>query len=155
MTPYLLFFALIVYGEFSKDIHTRFICRIIFYGYSVAIFLRSQLPFDVGYVYITDLVLVFSLIWSAIETPSKIAKGLLMMCSLLVLTLSTGLYFRNYALLLQLPFMAEYSNIVIRESILAGIAMTNYVSDKDGDERDWKLNSYMLLVWMFEKINLS
>lgn len=154
MIPYLLFFILIIYGECSRDLSTRFIARIILYAYAATVILQGIIPVTNEWYHATNLLIIGSLVWSSIETRSKFARVLFLFSATCTFYVATALHLREYDLITSIPIFSDYSHRIIRESIIAGIAATTQVGDKGGD-RDWKLNAYMFLLILFEQINLS
>ena len=147
MVSYLLLIVLVLYGEFSKDIHTRFIARVLYYSYTSTIFLMYAIPPDTWYSPMVNGVFVFGLSYCAIRCRNWISGTFFSLSALTILFNSISLTFNDTDLLLHIPFYAEYSHVIIRESILIGL--TNFTIWKvyKNRSRDVAVSWFAICLW--------
>jgi uncharacterized membrane protein YcgQ (UPF0703/DUF1980 family) len=150
MISYLLLIALILYGEFSKDINTRFIARVLYYSYTFTIFLMNTIPPEIWYAPMINGVFVFGIGYCIVRCRNWIS-GIFFSAAAVAISLnSVSLSLNEPTLLLQIPLYAEYSHVIIRESILIGLAnFAIWKVYKDKSE-DAGVSAFVACLWLFE-----
>lgn len=127
MFPFLFPMLLFLYGEFSSCMDTRFVSRSLFYTYMFSLFVPMYAPTHQLGVLLAALTLVAGLLFVIFEVSSLFAKTCFGMTLITVLISYTALYTQEYAFVLAIPYFADHSNLIFRETILAGlISMTPY-----------------------------
>ncbi|BAV80889.1 hypothetical protein [Vibrio phage RYC] len=149
MIPYLLPIILILYGEFSKDIETRYVARNIFYSYALYQLLTIQLLPTSGFVFLSALLFSWGVGYAASRARNVVAKVALLASAFMVAVNSIALFTGNTELILQFPLYAENSHFWIRESLLTGLASFAIWRDDQLDE-DWKLGTFVIALLMVE-----
>ncbi|AUR89285.1 TMhelix containing protein [Vibrio phage 1.121.O._10N.286.46.C4] len=147
MIPYLLFIILLMYGEFSKDIHTRFISRTLLYCYATYQLLPNILLFSDEYIVVGNFVMMSGIGYVIIRARNLISRFAFIVAGLSFTLNTVAIYLQEYTILLSIPYYAEYSHIIIRESLITGVAA--FATWKGGKfcEDDWKLNA--IVFWLF------
>lgn len=151
MAPYLLPLILIIYGEFSKDINTRFLGRILFYSYACSQFIVPQLLQGNSLILGSMASFCFGVGYCVVRcrnTLSRISFGLSGICYCLN---SVAMYLQDYTLLLSIPYYADVSHLIIREGLLTGIATFAVWKEHEGD-KDWELAGLSLALVTMETI---
>lgn len=153
MIPYLLPLILLMYGEFSKDMDSRFIARVLFYTYTLSQLIPISLT-DPSHVLIGSWVIFTSGLGYCVIWCRNIVSRLCFLLASLTWTLNTwSLYLNDYTILLAIPYYADYSHFIVRESILAGLAYfeIGYTRNKDAD---WRLAGYVFWIMCVEAVIL-
>lgn len=116
MTPFLLPFVLLLYGEFSRYEEVRYTSRMLLYGYSGSI-IASMYMVEPMYAGILSCGLLFVTMFyvSVTSTVNWLSSILILPISLLLLNY-TVVYFQPQDLIQSLPeWYLEYSHRITRE----------------------------------------
>ena len=148
MLPFLLPTILILYGEFSKGIETRFASRILFYTYTLSVLFPMYTSSPYG-IMLAVGVLICGLGYLITIIPNVVSK-LFWTITLTSSVLSyASVYLEDYTFLLSVPYYAEYSHYVFRESMIIGLM---FVSISEGLEaKDFKLEMFVTGLWVLER----
>ncbi|CAH9014955.1 putative TMhelix containing protein [Vibrio phage 424E50-1] len=154
MIPYLLPIVLLMYGEFSKDIHTRFIARVLFYSYAMSYILAGQIPLDNNQeILFNSGILCLGLSYAVVRCRNLISR-IPFMLALFGVTLNTiSLYLGDFRIIEILPYYANNSHYLIRECILFGIGSFG-LWKRVGLERDYTLACITFWVWCIETVTV-
>ncbi len=151
MYPLLLPIVLIMYGEFSREVHTRFISRVLFYSYAFSYFIGEELSSDLKHQVLTNVMLVAGLGYVIIRCRNVLSVVPFTLAALCVILNTASIFLGDYTFLLSIPYYADYSHIIIRESILAGVAAFA-IWNTYNLERDYRLTVITFWMWVVEGI---
>ena len=152
MIPYLLPIVFIMYGEFSKDIHTRFVARLLFYCYAATYILSGQFPLDNNQEILFNSSLIALGLSYAIVRCRRLLSKIPFMLSFLGITVnSLSLYLGDFTILELFPLYANNSHYLIREGILIGLGAFG-LWKRNKLERDYTLTCITFWMWCVENI---
>lgn len=151
MTPFLLPFILVLYGEFSRYEEVRYTSRILLYGYSGSIVSSMYVPEPLYAGVVACIILFITLFYiSVTSTVDWLSSILIVPISLLLLNY-TVVFFQPIDLILFLPeWYLEYSHRITREMWILMIQGLSWYFGKD----DEKLNYTVGLLYAAEQTML-
>ena len=138
MIPYLLIVIMIMYGEFSEDIHTRFVARVIAYSYGCSQLIQTVWDAPLM-LWASFFIFVLGILYAVVRSRNFISRISFSFAAFCISFNATALYLQDFSIIEYFPFYAEYSHKIIRESILAGIASFAIweKGNKLGDAKLW------------------
>lgn len=148
MFPFLLPVCLLLYGEFSKGKNTRYISRTLFYAYTLSTLLPMYVENSSYGVILAVLILIGGIGNCIAVMESHIGRASLLI-ALVSSTLNySSLLLQDFTLLMSIPYYADYSHFVFRESLLIAVTMSSI--EERLEHKDFKLELYLTLLWVYE-----
>ncbi len=151
MLPYLLPLILILYGEFSQDIDTRFLGRVLFYTYTLSLVLPQTADTVESSILGSWAIFTFGIGYCAVRCRNWITRFCFFIAAVSLSLSSWSLVLNDFTLLLSIPYFADWSHVIIRESLITGLASFAIWREGDGD-KDYRLVGYTLGLMCFEAI---
>lgn len=148
LSPFILLIVFVIYGEFSNNIETRFVGRVLYYFYTMSVMVPMYIPNE-NYAVLTGLILsVGGLLLATLNSDNLISKIAFIFSSIVAFLSYTSIYFQDYTFLMSVPYFPEYSNIMFRDGCIVGLVSLGcrnklHVSD-------WKLDGLLLVLGTME-----
>ncbi|QVW05519.1 anti-holin [Vibrio phage ICP1] len=120
MIPFLLPLILWLYGEFSKDMTTRYISRTILYGYAFSVIFQSYVPAEYS-LYVGMGIFLSAMTLSLFYATTKTTQVCFSLVIILVFINFWSLITNDPYIVQNFPLYSNNSNQVIRELILFGV----------------------------------
>ena len=145
MSPLLYPFILILVCEFSTDELTKWVSRVMFYIYSIAMIVSLYFPSTSQTLFV--VMMVYLVGYSFLIYKVKLIRIRVILGTLLILQSINyiSLLSNNYSLYYMIPYYFEYSNIILRE--LSVMCITLCCITKGVDKR---LKFGILFVYIME-----
>jgi hypothetical protein len=150
MNPFILPIILMMYGEFSTGCKTRFISRVLFYSYTSSVLLPTYIIDHQQAILLGGVILVYGLGYCIVQIKDWLSRAALWIAAGLSFMTYTSLYLRDYAIVLQAPFIGDYSNDIFRACLL--VAVTSLSLAEKCAEKDFKLEFAAMFLWATEYI---
>ena len=152
MSPFILPLILFLYGEYSKDLDTRFVARILFYSQTLAVLLPMYMPSaDQGLI--LGVMLSCGGLAYCIATCKTYVSKIVFCLSLLCCFINySSIYLKDFTFILSIPYYKDYSHMIIRECMVAGVA--NMALHQRDRWADMHVNYIVAVVYILEFIGL-
>lgn len=122
MSPFLLPLILFLYGEFSKDLSTRYIARILLYSSTLSVIVPMYAPTaELSLIY-GAAIFCGGISYCIATCHKRLSKVLLLIPLICTFLNYVSLYLKDYEFLLSIPYYAEYSHMMIREFLVMAVA---------------------------------
>ncbi|AUR92313.1 TMhelix containing protein [Vibrio phage 1.170.O._10N.261.52.C3] len=130
MLPFIFPLILIMYGEYSSDLNIRYVSRCILYSYALSFIFPFYLDDHTFSIMAGAAIFLSGLVYATIFCESNLSRFSFIMAGVIASANYATIILQDYYLL-QFPLYATYSNTVMRDLILAGIAYLNYTKTFD------------------------
>jgi hypothetical protein len=149
MAIILLPLLLLLYAEFSKDSGTRATARLLLYGYAGSVMAYALMAPTASAIIVSGSLLLIG--YALVFVKVRVLKTLPLLIILFLLTLGNtlSLVFNNFDIIASIPFYAQYSNIILRESTMIVVFLCN---TKKGE--DFEINCIAFILYISEYLYL-
>ncbi len=152
MSPFILPLVLLLYGEFSKDIDTRFVARILFYTQILAVYLPMYVPLANQGLLLGAMLSCGGLAYCIITCKNYTSKTVFCISLVCCFLNYSSIYFKDFTFILSIPYYKDYSHMIIRECMLTGVAnMTLHQRDRWSDA---KVSYIVVMIYVLEFVVL-
>lgn len=148
MIPFLLPLCLLLYGEFSKGLNTRYTSRILFYTYTLSVLFPLYTDNTASAIAVASCMLVIGLSYCIVLIPSTIGRIALTVALTTALLNYGTLFLQDTTFLFSIPYYPDYSHLIFRESLVIGVTAS---SIQEGLEtKDFSLELFIASLWFYE-----
>lgn len=147
---FILPIILILYGEFSNLLNTRFIARIIFYTYTLAIVFPLYIGNNLVAIVAGCIIIISGFSLAILHSDNILSKTCFILAPIAAILVYTDLRFQGANIFSSIPYLRSYGDNIFRVLLVIGISTLGYQSRER--LKDWKLESTLLFLGIAEVV---